>query len=161
MVESRIVIPVVVGSSPIGHPIILQRIPPVQKWMPPALDAGTAVGAAFVANIRAAIVQIRANARGAVLGHDPEHLHQVRVGIQRLHSTVRTSVAWFVGVERRGSKEVVAWSANKPWRETWDPEASLAAFGTRARNSGARTPAYPRRRKSLADIRGDAALLAA
>ena len=89
MVESRIVIPVVVGSSPIGHPIISQRIPPVQKWMPPALDAGTAAGAAFVANISAAVVQIRANARGALLGHDPEHLHQLRVGIRRMRATLR------------------------------------------------------------------------
>jgi CHAD domain-containing protein len=35
------------------------------------------------------MAQIRANARGAALGRDPECLHQLRVGIRRLRSTLR------------------------------------------------------------------------
>jgi CHAD domain-containing protein len=67
----------------------MQRILPPQKWIQPPLKPGAAAGAAFVANIGAAVAQIRANARGAALGRDPEYLHLLRVGIRRLRSTLR------------------------------------------------------------------------
>ena len=86
MVESRIVIPVVVGSSPIGHPTFTQRNPPC-RWTQPPLQAGA--GAVFATNVAAAVAHVRANARGAALGRDPECLHQVRVGVRRLRSTLR------------------------------------------------------------------------
>jgi CHAD domain-containing protein len=44
---------------------------------------------AFVSNIEAAVAQIRANAQGAAVGRDAEYLHQLRVGIRRLRSTLR------------------------------------------------------------------------
>lgn len=72
------------GSSPIGHPIIAP-----QKWQQPPLKAGASAGAAFAANVRAAVAQIRGNARSGVPGRDPEHLHQLRIGIRRLRSTLR------------------------------------------------------------------------
>jgi triphosphatase len=99
-VESWIVIPVVVGSNPIGHPISKQFIPPPCKWIQPPMQA--AAGAVFAANVSAAVAHVRANARGAALGHDPEYLHQVRVGVRRLRSTLRV----FRGLlRRRGARQ--------------------------------------------------------
>ena len=89
MVESRIVIPVVVGSSPIGHPTFPQRVAAPQKRLRPPLTAQATAGAALIANVVAAVAQIQANARGAALGRDPEYLHQLRIGIRRLRSTLR------------------------------------------------------------------------
>jgi CHAD domain-containing protein len=43
----------------------------------------------LIANVSAAVAQIRANTRGAALGEDPEYLHQLRVGIRRLRSALR------------------------------------------------------------------------
>ena len=90
-------IPVVVGSNPIGHPTLTQRLPPPRKWIRPRLNDAAGAGAAFVANAGAAVAHIRANARGAALGRDPEHLHQVRIGVRRLRSTLRA----FRGLVRR------------------------------------------------------------
>ena len=59
-------IPVVVGSSPIGHPS------PV-----------------FQAVRRAALEQIETNARGMLGSEDPEFLHQLRVGMRRLRAALR------------------------------------------------------------------------
>ena len=47
------------------------------------------VGEAFVANERAALEQIGANAPGAAEGRNPEYLHQLRVGVRRLRSALR------------------------------------------------------------------------
>jgi len=63
------------------------------------LKEGAGAGAAFVANVGAAVAHVRANARGAALGTDPEYLHQVRVGIRRLRATLRA----FRGLVRRRS----------------------------------------------------------
>ena len=53
LVESRIVIPVVVGSSPISHPTLPQVCQPIRRgklrfaarWTPPTLDTGRYAGA--------------------------------------------------------------------------------------------------------------------
>jgi CHAD domain-containing protein len=60
-----------------------------QKRRKPPLTARASAGAALIANVDAAVAQIRANARGAALGRDPEYLHQLRIGIRRLRSTLR------------------------------------------------------------------------
>jgi triphosphatase len=67
----------------------MQRIPPPQKWLRPALSAKSRVGDAFIANVKAAVAQIHANRPGAAAAGDPEHLHQLRVGLRRLRSTLR------------------------------------------------------------------------
>jgi len=64
-----------------------KRLPP-QKFVSPPLRAQARAGDAFIANVGAAIAQIQANRAGAAAGRDPEHLHQLRVGIRRLHSTL-------------------------------------------------------------------------
>ena len=89
MVESRIVIPVVVGSSPIGHPTFPQRLAAPQRRLKPPLTAQASAGDALIANVAAALAQVRANAPGAALGRDPEYLHQLRIGMRRLRSTLR------------------------------------------------------------------------
>ncbi len=75
------------GSNPIGHPTSPQRSLPPSKWTLPPFESGAR--AAFTANIGAGVAHVRANVRGAVLGRDPEYLHQVRIGIRRLRSTLR------------------------------------------------------------------------
>jgi len=59
------------------------------KWSKPALGARATAGEAFVANMRAALEQVAANAAGAAAGRNPEYLHQLRVGVRRLRSTLR------------------------------------------------------------------------
>jgi len=59
-----------------------------QKFVAPPLRAQARAGDAFIANVGAAIAQIQANRAGAASGRDPEHLHQLRVGIRRLRSTL-------------------------------------------------------------------------
>jgi len=60
-----------------------------QKFVAPPLRAQARAGDAFIANVGAAVAQIQANRAGAASGRDPEHLHQLRVGIRRLRSTLR------------------------------------------------------------------------
>jgi triphosphatase len=62
---------------------------PPRTWSRPDVAARAGAGEAFVANLRAALEQIDANAAGAMAGRDPEYLHQLRVGLRRLRSTLR------------------------------------------------------------------------
>ncbi len=78
-------IPVVVGSSPIGHP----NFAPPRKWRPPTLAKLATPTKAFCAIFSAALAQVEANARGVVQGTDPEYLHQMRVGLRRSRSALR------------------------------------------------------------------------
>jgi CHAD domain-containing protein len=63
-------------------------IPP-RIWIRPDIAAGASAREAFIGNVRAALEQIDANAAGASEGRDPEYLHQLRVGLRRLRSTLR------------------------------------------------------------------------
>src|SRR5258706_2130202 len=69
--------------------MISHRLPPPKKWRRPPLESASTAAAAFVSNVQAAIAQIHANARGAAFGRNHEYLHQLRVGIRRLRSTLR------------------------------------------------------------------------
>ena len=80
-------IPVVGGSSPLGHPNLLPPRAPLQ-WRAPALR-GSSPQAAFRAVVQATLSQIETNARGVLLSDDPEFLHQLRVGLRRLRSALR------------------------------------------------------------------------
>jgi triphosphatase len=77
------VIPVVVGSSPIGHPTF------PRKWQPPEIDCAGTPGAARRRLVDAALAQMAANVAGAIDGRDPEYLHQLRVGVRRLRTVFR------------------------------------------------------------------------
>ncbi len=87
-------IPVVVGSSPIGHPRFAPR-----KWRTPALGARPSVRPAVAALFSAALAQVEVNARGVAQSTDPEFLHQLRVGLRRLRTVQRA----FCGVMPRRS----------------------------------------------------------
>jgi len=76
----------------------MKRVAPAQKWTRPALGAKSRAGDVFIANAGAAVAQIRANRAGAAAASDPEHLHQLRVGLRRLRSTLRA----FRALLRRG-----------------------------------------------------------
>ena len=93
-------IPVVVGSSPIGHPIILPRAP--RRWRAPALRKATVRGA-FRAVLQATFAQIEANARGVAASADPEFLHQLRVGQRRLRAALR---AFRAVLDKKSAKRV-------------------------------------------------------
>ena len=82
-VESWIVIPVVAGSNPVGHP----RFP--RKWQQPRIDCAGTPGAARAALVAAALAQMAANLAGAAKGRDAEYLHQLRVAIRRLRALLR------------------------------------------------------------------------
>jgi CHAD domain-containing protein len=78
------------------------------KWSRPDLSAQATAGEAFVGNLRAATEQVAANAAGAAAGRDPEYLHQLRVGVRRLRSTLRA----FRELLRRKRAAAI----EKPWR---------------------------------------------
>ena len=78
------------------------------KWSRPALTARATAGEAFVGNMRAAIEQVAANSAGAAAGRDPEYLHQLRVGVRRLRSTLRA----FRELLRRKRADAI----EAPWR---------------------------------------------
>jgi inorganic triphosphatase YgiF len=58
------------------------------KWTQPPITGNAAASDAFAALCGAALAQIGANATGVTQGHDPEYLHQLRVGVRRLRSAL-------------------------------------------------------------------------
>ena len=60
------------------------------KWSRPLIGEKVAVSAAFAALCTAALAQVAANAPGVAGGDDPEYLHQLRVGLRRLLSAMRS-----------------------------------------------------------------------
>ena len=79
-------IPVVVGSNPIGHPT---TFPAPQKWRAPQLRPQSTPSSLYAAVQEAALAQIAANRDGVLRLPDPEYLHQLRVGLRRLRSALR------------------------------------------------------------------------
>ena len=62
---------------------------PPAKAVAPVLDHSLSAGAAFCVIAGNALTQVQANEHGVIHGDDPEHLHQMRVGIRRLRSAFR------------------------------------------------------------------------
>jgi CHAD domain-containing protein len=60
-----------------------------QKFSRPVVGTRARAGDTFIANVNAAVAQIHANRAGAAAGRDPEYLHQLRVGMRRLRSTLQ------------------------------------------------------------------------
>lgn len=65
------------------------RNTPPRKWRSPAIASRATARQAFLANVRASIEQIAANASGAFVGRDPQYLHQLRMGMRRLRAVLR------------------------------------------------------------------------
>ena len=81
-------IPVVVGSNPIGHPTISR-------------GAGQPPRVAFGSIARDAVTRISASARGMLSSQDPEYLHQLRVSMRRLRAVLRAFRGVLPGSKRR------------------------------------------------------------
>lgn len=77
------------------------------KAAPVALRAEMPAGLAWQAMIRAALGQFADNAAGCMAGEDPEYLHQLRVAVRRLRSTV--------SLARRMGVPDPAWAAELKW----------------------------------------------
>jgi triphosphatase len=60
-----------------------------QRWRMPALHPERPAGEAFAALFSAALAQAGTNAAGMQSSSDPEYLHQLRVGLRRLRTTLR------------------------------------------------------------------------
>jgi CHAD domain-containing protein len=119
------------------------------KFHLPPLNAGTRAGDAFIANAGAAVAQIRANRPGAASGRDPEYLHQLRVGLRRLRSTLRAFRALLrrkdAGrIDRRLRKVLNAFGEARDWdvfeasfRRAGLPRRARERAGAARRRSGA------------------------
>ena len=112
-------IPVVVGSSPIGHPTNLSTSP--RKWQAPKLDCGDSPEAAYRLLVGAALAQIKSNLAGATAGSEPEYLHQLRVGIRRLRTVLLVFRAKRLGQRLR--------KLARPLGEARDWDVFVARFG--------------------------------
>ena len=78
--------------------------PAPRKWRRPRLAELATPSEAFAALFAAALTQAGANARGVAQGHDPEYLHQMRVGLRRLRCTL---VAFRALVPKKAAKPLV------------------------------------------------------
>ena len=128
-------IPVVVGSSPIGHPRSPRPQGAPRKWNAPPITRDAPVSEAFATLIRACIEQVHFNRPGALAGRDPEYLHQVRVAIRRLRVALRA----FRTLAKRRAAEEFDMRLSRTMRRLgpardWDVlRASRRAFPARAK----------------------------
>ena len=146
-------IPVVVGSSPIGHPTLKQPIRPAQKWLRPALTPKSRAGDAFIANVKAAVEQVQANRPGAAARrrsgisapaarrHAPPALHLARISHARCAAR-----------RRRGSTAGCA-AALRAFGEARDWDVFEATLGRTALRRPARVRGDAARRKARASAR--------
>jgi len=118
----------------------MQRIPPPQRWSRPPLGAKSRAGDSFIANVRAAVDQIKANRPGAAASGDPEHLHQLRVGVRRLRSTLRAYRALLrrrdaARVDRRLRQALRAFGEARDW-DVFETTLGGGTLGVAARGRG-------------------------
>jgi len=73
-----------------GYRLVAAERPTPIKAQQSVLRNDEPVAAAMEAVVRACLAQIEANARGVAEDRDPEYLHQLRVGMRRLRSALRT-----------------------------------------------------------------------
>ena len=73
-----------------GYRIAAAGRPAPLKAQRPALTRGEPLEAAMQAVLRASLAQIEGNVYGVAHTRDPEYLHQLRVGMRRLRSALRT-----------------------------------------------------------------------
>jgi triphosphatase len=73
-----------------GHRIAAAERPVPLKAQRPALTGDEPLDAAMHAILRASLSQIEGNVYGVAHARDPEYLHQLRIGMRRLRSALRT-----------------------------------------------------------------------
>jgi triphosphatase len=128
------VIPVVVGSNPIGHPSPFRSGAP-RKWQQPRIDCAATPGAACCALASAALAQIRANLAGAIDAGDPEYLHQLRVGVRRLRAVLRIFRKLTTSEARRIDRRLRRLTLPLGEARDWDVFVSRRVAGTRERKA--------------------------
>ena len=74
-----------------------------------ALSPDQRSDAAAVAVLRALLEVVLANLDGAVSGHDPEHLHQLRIAVRRSRTVQRQLAGVFPPLELRGFRAEFRW----------------------------------------------------
>jgi triphosphatase len=130
-----------------------------RRWRKPKLEARTSPEGAFRAFFSAALTHAAGNARGVAQDRDPEYLHQMRVGLRRLRSSLR---AFRKLVPRQAAKPLAqrlralmsAFSAARDWdvfcdwlaqaaraRATSRPAMALLARAATRRRAAARDAA--------------------
>ena len=122
-----------------GHRLALgeARTPPVKARAAP-LDAGGGTAPAFATMVLACLAHALPNAAEVADGRgDPEHLHQLRVGLRRLRSVLREAADW-------SGDATAARALEADWREAFarlgavrDADAVAAALGPRLEALGA------------------------
>ena len=129
----------------------MQHAAPPRKFARPPLGAKTRLGEAFIANMKAAVGQVQANRPGAAAGRDPEYLHQLRVGMRRLRSTLRACRAL---VRRKEAARI-----DRRLRDAlrglgeardWDVFEATLARGVLRRHAGERAEAARRKARATA-----------
>jgi triphosphatase len=140
--------------------------PPPRKWRRPRLGEAATPSEAFSAVFAGALTQAGANARGVVHGHDPEYLHQMRVGLRRLRSAL---VAFRDLVPKKAAKPIVervrslmpALGAARDWDVFSDGLVRLGVPALLARARAKRAAARRRARLAAASPKLQAFLLRA
>jgi len=152
-----------------------ETLPRPRKWRRPAPGELAMPTEAFGAIFAAALAQAGANARGVVHGKDPEYLHQMRVGLRRLHSAL---LAFRELVPKNAAKPIAArlrslmpaLGAARDWDVfceslvrigTQEPDRAPAMAQLRARARGKRAAARRRARETAASPKLQAFLLRA
>ena len=77
------------SKSARGYAMMHPAPPPLVKAEPVQLKSGMRAEEALKALAASCIAQIQGNEAGVTQGSDPEHLHQMRVGLRRLRSLLR------------------------------------------------------------------------
>jgi triphosphatase len=87
-------------------------VPPApQKAVAPALSALMPPAPAFAEIARSCLVQLTANAAGALAGDDPEYVHQMRVALRRLRSALRMFAPHLAGDFFEQARPELQWLA--------------------------------------------------
>ncbi|MGH8738957.1 MAG: CHAD domain-containing protein, partial [Burkholderiales bacterium] len=73
-----------------GYRLIKPRVAIPRKAQPPRLRRGMSAEQAMLAIFERCRAQVQANVAGTMHARDPEFLHQLRVGLRRLRSALRT-----------------------------------------------------------------------
>jgi inorganic triphosphatase YgiF len=73
-----------------GYSLVESRAEAPRKSQVPQLRRGMSAEQAMLAILDGCRAQVQANVRGAMHGRNPEFLHQLRVGLRRLRSALRT-----------------------------------------------------------------------
>lgn len=150
-----------------GYALLAPRTPTARKAPRVALEATLTAGEAFRRIARSCISHLRANEACAMLGEDPEGVHQMRVATRRLRSAISVfrdslpgvwsgrlarEVRWLTG-EMAEAREWDVFLAETlaPLRASLPGDASLALLADRG--AEARGKAYERVRSAVEEAR--------